>query len=253
MNPSSFFRTLRDRQFELRDRSGRRDDSRPVANGPAFVGCVFADPSVPTSTGRYFAVHPTTILGAEGESNPGALSVDPTRTVLVYVIGSQAPVAGDYLICRFIGSRWIAERMAKPQAQLITIPGCPCTTIPGTLNMAVTHPDANNGLFQPTTLVYGPTPPEYVPLALGDNCYLSPGSFTDSSTTDSFRYYFGCFSGFYIITRVFQVSIFGSPYKDTIRYKWFVGFPGNTCSPFLLSNGQIYAGGDPSSVVTISP
>jgi hypothetical protein len=246
------FRTLRDRQFALRDRTDRRDGSRPVANGPAFVGCVFANPAVPTSTGKYFSVHPVTILGTEGESNPGALSVDTTRTALVYVIGSKAPVAGDYLVCRFVGSRWIAERMAKPQAQLITIPGCPCTTIPPVLQMTSSNTTANNGLFQSTSLVYGPTPPEFTPLGLGASCFLSPSYFTDNSTGDHFRYYFGCFSGFYIITRVFQVSILGSPYKDTIRYKWFVGFPGNTCSPFLLSNGQIYVGGDPSSVVTIS-
>jgi RHS repeat-associated protein len=139
--------------------------------------------------------------------------------------------------------------------QIITIPGCPCTDLPATLQMTSSNTTANNGLFQSTELVYGPTPAEFTPLGLGEKCYLSPSYFTDNSTGDHFRYYFGCFSGFYIITRVFQVSILGSPYKDTIRYKWFVGFPGNECDGpdgFELLNGQIYVGGDPSSVVTIT-
>jgi hypothetical protein len=239
------------RQADLATRAARLPGD-PFVGPPAFVGRVFANPSVPTSTGKYFSVHPVSVLGVEAEGNPGARTVDATRTALVYVIGSQAPLAGDDLVCRFVGNRWVAERMAKPQAQLITIPGCPCTTIPPNLNMHSSNTTANNGLFQSSPLVYGPTPPEFTPLGLGASCFLSPDYFQDNSTGDYFRYYFGCFSGFYIITRVFQVSILGSPYKDTIRYKWFVGFPGNTCSPFLLSNGQIYVGGDPSSVVTIS-
>jgi hypothetical protein len=46
--------------------------------------------------------------------------------------------------------------------------------------------------------------------------------------------------------------VYGSPYRDTIRYRWLAGYAGNTCSPFLLSNGQIFSGGDASGVVTIS-
>ncbi len=57
------------------------------------------------------------------------------------------------------------------------------------------------------------------------------------------------------ISRVFPTSVFapdGGPFLDSTVYYWPVGSPGNTCNPFLLSNGIIYAGGDPSCLVVIS-
>ena len=81
--------------------------------------------------------------------------------------------------------------------------------------------------------------------------YLSPGSFNDQNG-DSFRYFFTCNVGYYVISRVYVKSVLGSPFRDNYRYSWLVGLPGNQCSPFLLSFGQIYPGGDPNCVVTVS-
>lgn len=134
-----------------------------------------------------------------------------------------------------------------------SLPECPCTNIPGTLTMQVNDPALNYGIFQPTTLVYGPTPPEYGPLSVGPYAYFSPGSFTDQVTGDSFRYFFTCYMGKYALGRLYVHSVFGSPFRDIFRYSWPVGLHGNTCSPFTLVFGQVYQGGDPSCVVTIAP
>jgi hypothetical protein len=134
---------------------------------------------------------------------------------------------------------------------LIHIPGCPCN-VPHTLHMTVVHPEANFGLFQDATLEYTTLPPELAPLGLGTQAFISTSTFTDYVTNDQFWYRFFCSGGFFCIGRVYATSAYGSPYGDIIRYRWLVGQPGNTCSPFLMSNGRIYPGGDPTSVVTIS-
>src|SRR5689334_13529725 len=88
-------------------------------HSPAFVGRVFAQTAVPTSVNRVFLVHPVTVLGSEQEGGPGSLVVDTSTTVAVYVIGLQAPVVGDDLICRFVSHRWVAEGRTKSRSQKV--------------------------------------------------------------------------------------------------------------------------------------
>lgn len=130
--------------------------------------------------------------------------------------------------------------------------GCPCKFVPEVLEMEVNDTGLNFGLFQNTTLVYGPTPPEFLPLNLGARSYLSVDTFTDLITHEAFRYLFLCYTGYYALCRVYAHSRFGSPFRDVFRYTWLIGIRGNTCSPFTLAGGQIYAGGDPRCVVTIT-
>jgi hypothetical protein len=91
-----------------------------------------------------------------------------------------------------------------------------------------------------------------LPLAIGANSYLSTASFTDTSTGDQFWYHFNCYVGYYALTRVYVTSQYGSPYRDLIRYRWPIGTGGNSCKPFLMAYGQLYLGGDPACVVTVS-
>ena len=91
--------------------------STKTSTPPAFVGRVFAKGAIPTTTKVFFAVNPVAILGTEAESKPGVLTVDSSTTVLVYVLGTKAPVAGDHLICRFVGYRWVAERFGADEAR----------------------------------------------------------------------------------------------------------------------------------------
>jgi hypothetical protein len=229
----------------------RRRAPGPLARSPAFVGRVFANPSVPTSTGRFFAVHSVAVLGAEGEGQPGSLSDDAGTTANVFVVGSRVPAAGDDLVCRLVGDRWVAESAPALGAAGITLPGCSCTVIPLMLRMTSLNPSCNGGMFQPCTLAYGATPTQYGALALGAECFLSTASFVDENG-DSFRYYFACERTQFTLSRVYANSLFGSPFLDPVRYTWPLGAPGNTCDPFLLAGGQIYPGGDPSCSVTIS-
>ena len=239
------------RSLESGNASRFRVGNEPsILTYPATVGIVFANPLVPTSTNKFFAVHPVNVVGAEGEGNAGTSSVDLTRTFYVYVIGSNAPVAGDMLVCRYVGNRWVAERMGTASSR-ITLPGCPCL-IPLSLTMSVVRPDANFGMFQNCTLAWQATPPGLALLSLGASSYLSTTTILDELTLDEFRYHFFCSGGYFCINRVYETSVYGSPFSDAIRYRWQGGQPGNSCTPFLMSNGRVFPGGDPTSVVTLT-
>jgi hypothetical protein len=244
---------LRLRQSGADDAAARQRASSLVPAYPALVGRVFGNPSVPTTPGTFFSVHPVDVSGAEAESGTGVLSADTSRSFLVYVVGSQAPAAGDNLVCRFVGHRWVAERMkGGGHGPVVTIPGCPCQAIPTTLTMTSSAPLSNNQILQSATLQWGPTPPGLSPLGIGSSSFLSTTTFTDITTGDQFWYNLYCSLGYYVVTRVYAVSQYGSPYRDVVRYKWLIGFGGNTCQPFMLINGQIFPGGDPTCVVTIT-
>ena len=86
---------------------------------------------------------------------------------------------------------------------------------------------------------------------IGANSYLSTATFPDYTTGDQFYYLLSCYNGSYVLTRVYITSLYGSPYRDMIRYLWPIGYAGNTCTPFDLAAGQMYIGGDPSCVISI--
>ena len=133
----------------------------------------------------------------------------------------------------------------------ILLPGCPCV-VPSTITMSVAHADADTGIFQNATLSYITVPPELALLSLGTKAYLSTTSFIDAISFDTFWYRFYCAGGYFCISRVYGTSVYGSPFADGIRYRWLAGQPGNTCSPFVMTNGVIYAGGDPTCSVSLS-
>jgi hypothetical protein len=251
MTPEPYRRIL-DRQTNMQEAAGRRGCVAPLSAFPTLVGQVFANPTVPTSTGQYFSVHPVDVSGPEQEAGAGVLTTDASRTFLVDVVGSKPAVAGDYLICRFVGNRWVADRMGTSQPPGVFIPGCPCALSPATLHMTSSKPQSNNGIFQSAVLQYGPTPAALLPVVLTPNAYLSTSSFTDPVLNAEFWYYLLCHFGAYVLTRVYVHTPLSSPFRDAIRYTWFVGLPGNTCTPFLLSTGSVFPGGDATCVVTIS-
>lgn len=225
----------------------------------AMLVQVYDGGHLPVTHGVFYACRPCSAYGSEVENGTCVVTPDSTKTVMVFVLGSRAALPGDVMVARLRNSYWYAERMTKHVPIGITLHGCPCDNIPQTLHLTSSKPDSNLGIFQNATLVYGPTPPEYNALALGTSCYLSTESYPDDSTGDLFRYYFGCYNGYYGITRVYAVSFYGSPYLDVVRYRWLVGLPGNTCGdpgatppvPFGLANGRIFVGGDATCIVTV--
>ena len=86
----------------------RRPGSLLASSGsPAFVGKVTtASPMV----GHFAAVTPTTVLGGEVAGGAATLTAKP-GSVMVYLLGPAAPATGDYLVCRHVDHRWVAERM----------------------------------------------------------------------------------------------------------------------------------------------
>jgi hypothetical protein len=249
---SDLLAQIRDRQDGTEQTIGRQRGWLLVPSYPVLVGCVIGNSSIPAKVGTYVAAHPVDVLGTEAESALGVLFVDVSRTFLTYIVGSSPPMAGDYLICRFVGNRWVAARMSATQSTGVVIPGCPCGSSPSIIHMSSSNPSSNNHMFQTAVLTYGPTPASLLTLGLGSNSYLSTTTFPDLTTGDQFRYNLSCYNGFYVLTRVYDTSVYGSPYRDMIRYFWPMGYMGNTCKPFLLARGQMYTGGDPSCVVTIS-
>jgi hypothetical protein len=135
----------------------------------------------------------------------------------------------------------------------VIIPTCFCDPVPSHLTMTSADPLCNFGMFQSCKIVYGPTPPEYSTLNLGTNSFLSDKSFPDQIARGAlFRYLLVCQFNQFNLSRVYITSPYGSPYRDGILYTWITGLPGNTCSPFLLGNGQAFPGSDGSCGVTIS-
>jgi hypothetical protein len=240
------------------DRDGSELSRQPVGprpgGPPVFVGQVVAHPLLPTATNVYYSVNPVSILGTEGEGNAPVLLVDTTTTVLVCVLGTQAPSLGDNLICRYEGNRWVAERYGSggnPGSGGASIPGCACPIVPQTLRMSTSGP-CDPATFQSCVLQYGPTPPEFSGLGLGTNSFLSTQSFTDTYTGTLFRYNLVCNTVFFQLSRVYLATSSGVAYHDSTIYTWVIGLGGNTCTPFFLSNGSIFSGGNPNCLVTIS-
>lgn len=130
--------------------------------------------------------------------------------------------------------------------------GCQCGVAPATLTMTVAGGSCGAGLLNSCTIQYGPTPSTLNALQLGANCYLSTTLFPDPPTGDEFYYYLSCFSTFMRLSQAFPVSVFGSPWLSSAIYTWNLGGPGNTCSPFSLTNGTLTGAGGSSCSVTLS-
>jgi hypothetical protein len=230
----------------------------PGRGAPALVGRVYAHPTVPATTGVYFSVHPVAVAGAEAEGGPGVLTADAATSFLAYVPGGRVPVAGDDLVCRFIGHRWVADPIGGAG-----ITACTCTSLPASLTLTVAPHGSTVGdltyMFHSDSLVYQPWPTAYVGLpgyVAGGSAFLCQGTWTDQFS-NQFRYYFYCTTTGgntrFFLTRLYVNSIFGSPFEDTTRYTWTLGLLGCTCGPpFRLPAGVMYAGGDPAIILSVA-
>jgi hypothetical protein len=225
-------------------------DTNPPSGPEPFVGIVFADPSVPTTAGVYFATHPVDVTGTEAEGGGGTLVANSDIVVFVDIIGKPA-VAGDLVLARWVGYRWVAQRLGSGTG-IVVVPGCPCASSPNPIYQHSSAPASNNHMFQDATIAYGTTDPSILPVVIQPSAYISTVAFLDPIISCYFYYFLTCYFGGYILTRVYPTSPMGNPFRDAIRYTWIPGFPGNTCAPFLLANGQIYSGGDRTCVVTES-
>ncbi len=217
-----------------------------------YLGQVYNGGAIPTAVPRVFLTRPVRVGGSESENSPTSSTIDGSASVPVVVLGPGVPVAGDHLVAWLAGNRWVADvdGVAATPPTTVALPGCHCTTTPAVLDMISADETCDGGMFQSDILRYVPTPPEYSGLFLGANSFLSDNAHTDQYG-DTFRYYFTCNLAEYALSRVYANSIFGSPFRDAVRYTWSLGVPGNSCDPFFLTNGQVYLGGDPNCLVTV--
>lgn len=116
----------------LRDRQAARDARRDnAASGGATSGAarilvqVFAETTLPTDPGVYYACHPAYAGGNEQEGNPPTFVADTDTTIYVLFL-NRVPAAGELAVATHVGNRWVAEKGAPPNP-------CGCRPCPGLL------------------------------------------------------------------------------------------------------------------------
>jgi hypothetical protein len=92
-----------------------------IMPGPVRAVQVFAEAAVPTTVPRYFACHPLTTGGTEGEGQALVATPDTAQVLYVAILGPRVPVAGDRLIARLVGPRWVAD---SGKSTVVTAPSC---------------------------------------------------------------------------------------------------------------------------------
>jgi hypothetical protein len=219
---------------------------------PAFLGKVV---TATPAAGKYFLARLVAVGGVESEGSAGTLTDSADALVPVYLLGTAAAATGDHLVCKFVNYRWVAERGSPGGGgvgDVGVIPNCFCTTIPATLHMTSADEACNYRMFRSCTIKYGPTPASYAALNLPANTFLSVESFADPLSGGAlFRHYLTCFYNQFGLSRIYEQSPFGSPYRDGVLYSWVLGGYGNTCSPFHLDHGSAYPGSDATCDVKI--
>lgn len=244
--------TVLRRRLEEAELALARAASRDAKRRDARLVQVYSGGAIPTTIGKFCLIHPAVVLPGATEGSSATISVDTSLSAPVDAIGPAAPSVGDYMIAWGVDYRAAGMKGSAAGGGTVAVPGCTCSSIPSTLGMMVANSALSYGILQSCTLQWGTTPAWAARLSLGASCFLSTATFADQHSPDRFYYYFACLGGYFILTRVYQTSVYGSPYRDTIRYKWLVGNPGNGCSPFTLLNGLIYPGGDPLCTASIS-
>jgi len=226
---------------------------RSSGAAPAFLGKVVSV-AANLGVGKFFMASPATVTGPEAEGGAGAVA-DSTPKVPVYLLGPGVPATGDYLICRFVDYRWVAERGGGGGAvgpPPIVLQSCFCP-VPAALKMTSANPGCNYGMFNSCTITYQATPDWAAGLGLGPMIFLSDEKFLDSNSQSYFYYYMWCQYNQFSLTRLYPTSPYGSPYRDALLYSWLLGSYGNVCDPFRLDGGKPYPGSDQSCLVMIDP
>jgi hypothetical protein len=234
-----------------RDRAGR---------SKAYLGKVYNAGAMPSAVPYYYATHPATIAFDEQEGAVPTFTVDTSLQVVLGVLG-HVPAVDDYLLAKADGPRWIAERGSTggpppppPPPPPPATAGCSCGSgvVPATLTMSNSGPCLSSD-FLSCNITWQATPSVFSGLALGSWCYLSNEMFADPFTGRTFEYNLSCDTVFWRLSRVYYPTTYAPASQDGVTYTWRIGDPGNTCSPFLLTGGTIYPGGDGECIVTISP
>ena len=176
----------------------------------------------------------------------GALFMDGRMFSKARIVASRRsrraappPTVGDDLVCRFVGHRWVADRMTAGSST-VTIPGCTCVDFPSTLNQTVTVADAS-GTLLPCVYTNQPAPDWLV--WPQPTTFLSP-KLVEPLTNSTYSYQFYCLVGYYVVRKVYWPDVqFPSGRVGPPVWRFFPSsLFGNSCSPFRMVNGAALAG-----------
>jgi len=215
------------------------DGASSSAGSPGFVGKVTST-GANLAVGKFFLATPTTILGAEVDGGAGTLA-GGTGPIAVYALGPVAPAAGDYLVCRRVDYRWVAEKAGGTggPSDLVTLPNCYCP-VPKTLRMTSFDQTCNYSMFQSCTLQYGPPPAIFASLNITGDTFLSTTLFHDPISNADFYYHLYCNNNQFLLTRLYPSSPYGSPFRDGTLYNWLTG--GGNCVGGVIRTNDCAAG-----------
>lgn len=137
------------------------DPEREGGGRPAFVGRVTSTGSR-IAAGSFLLVQPTFVLGDEVEGGAGLFTTEEESSVPVYLVGPGTPSTGDYLICRHVDYRWVAERSRSGRGAAHCTP---CNIPAAGLVLSWYYWQVHSGGTYGTT--YTPAGPIATPLAYG--------------------------------------------------------------------------------------
>lgn len=238
-----------------RIRLGISDPRSAISTTPRITKILgkVVTPGVTIGLNKFVTMQPVHIVGDETEGATSTLE-NAGETMIAMWLGPKTPTVGDMAVVSRVDYRWITGRQNQGGGSGPPIgggiPGCLCTAIPLTLTM--TPGGFCGNVFDACTLQWGPTPPELAELPLGTECFLSNESFYHNLFESYYRWHLFCYAALFGVKRAFLPTTQGGPFLDATFFAWTIGLPGNHCTPFLLSNGRIFPGGDPRCVLTIA-
>lgn len=214
-------------------------------SSPILVGIVERTGGGTPALPCYFnvrAIGEAVVTVAEGETSGPEAGEDDLVPVAFF---DRVPLDGEYVIASYqmpMG-RWVARWRTSfddgsPTGSFLP---CHCDPAPATITMTSALPLLNFGMFKSATIQWGAAPAFAAPLGLVGNIYLSTSSFTDLIEPGSpFYYLLTCSGGTIALSRIYQTSSNGSPYRDANLYTWALGqqtLSGSSSSGTFLTNG----------------
>lgn len=233
----------------------------PALGTPATLARVITQTSFPTSLGVFYAANPHTITSVAAEGDAVILNQLP-GVIFVNVL-NKIPTSGDILICFSVAYRWVAE-LFKDDGGGHNLPGCGCESVPDVIYIHVGNPQTAH-VTQEDSYIYSPVvssplrfqtrPADTIPTGTTVVNY-SPAYYSDAKyeawiyagqwlLNGTIRFYMYCdpFSGSYSVGLIYTSdapqSANGSNYTGNFSglISFHAGFPGNTCTPFSMTNG----------------
>jgi hypothetical protein len=236
-------------RLRLRRDGFRIPDPWNAAGGsPAFLGKV-------TSTGtnlgvnKFFLANPVDATGAETESGAGTLTANASISIPVLAIGPTAPATGDFVVCRHVNYRWVAEKQTVGGGGGGGTSGfiacCPSDPMPTTVSLSfafragTTNAADYDNQYQDMSLTYSLTEPAFAGSNPALGRWYSALAPIGSSFGTQFGYSVFCSTGGVFTLGVGQLNTSNGFWGGYHPCKIFSS---RVCAPFIAT-GIAFSGG----------